>query len=221
MPPVRVSFRRHAEKTRDGSKLTTKGKKDSKRLGENLSKEPTKFYWDVNRTKETAEELDNNKKYTSRKREILHGHKYLTPDVEIKTKADKFLVSVKRILEKAGIVNDNRLMAIWLNGNFPKSIVPKPEVIADRIIKDRFALPNRINKRINHIIVFENITHDIVIAALFQRLSGIKYTKSFKGEFPKELEALTIEISKEGKAIMQFRNYKKDITERLKYILSN
>lgn len=221
MPPIRMSFRRHGEKTRDGSRLTAKGKKDSKILGESLSEDPTKFYWDVNRTKETAEALDKNKKYTSRKKEILQGHKFFTEKPAPKTKTDKFLVSVKRILERAGIVNDYRLIAIWLNGNFPKKIVPKPEVIADRIIKDRFALPNRINQRINHTIVFENITHDVIIAALFQRLSGIKYTKAFKRDFPKELEALTIDISKEGKAIMQFRDYKKDITEILQQILAS
>jgi hypothetical protein len=67
---------------------------------------------------------------------------------------------------------------------------------------------------------FENITHDVVIAALFQRLSGVKYHKRFK-ELPKELESLRIDITKEGKATMAFRDYKEDITKRLNAILSS
>ncbi|HOZ35968.1 MAG TPA: hypothetical protein PLK55_03225, partial [archaeon] len=121
--------------------------------------------------------------------------------------------------EKLG-VKDSIVIKIWLNGHFPKNIVPKPEVIADQIIKGRFKLPNRINKITERTIIFENITHDVVIAALFQRLSGEKYNLRFK-ELPKELEALRIDISKEGKAIMQFRDYKKEITDRLNAILTN
>ena len=120
---------------------------------------------------------------------------------------------------KAGIVNDPLLIKIWLNGHFLK-IIPKPEAMADLIIKDRFKLPKRVNKMTDRTINFENITHDVVIAALFQRLSGVKYHKRFK-ELPKELESLRIDITKEGKATMAFRDYKEDITKRLNAILSS
>lgn len=221
MPPVSISFRRHAQKTKNGKNIIPKGKEDIVKLAR--ESKPAKIYSSTeNRTIETAEILEKltNTEYKLRINKELRGHKYFSGERIKTTKRDNLLTFFKRVSEKLG-VKDSIVIKIWLNGHFPKNIVPKPEVIADQIIKDRFKLPNRVNKMTNRTIIFENITHDIVIAALFQRLSGIKYTKAFKHDFPKELEALTIEISKEGKAIMQFRDYKKDITERLKYILAN
>lgn len=220
MAPVSVSFRRHGQKTKDGKRLTPKGKAATTQLASNLKKQPKIYYSAENRTIETAELLKffTESNYNARLSKTLRGHKYFSGERIKTTKRDNLLTFFKRLSEKIGIT-DKLLIKIWLSGKFPKKIVPKPEVIADEIIKDRFKLPDRVNKMTNRTIIFENITHDVVIAALFQRLSGEKYHSQFK-DLPKELEALRIDISKEGKAVMQFRNYKKEITERLKAILT-
>lgn len=219
MPPVSISFRRHAQKTKDGNNITSMGKKDIKNLSYKIPT-TTKIYSSTeNRTKETAEyiRLFTQTEYNTRVKNILRGHKYFAGK-RIKTnKRDSLLTLFKEIAKRIGIT-DKLLIKIWLSGKFPKKIVPKPEVIADEIIKDRVKVPNRV-KGTTKSIVFENITHDVVIAALFQRLSGKKYHSQFK-DLPKELESLRIDISKDGKAVMQFRNYKKEITERLNAILT-
>lgn len=220
MPPISISFRRHAQKTKDGSKLTNKGKTDTITIAKDMS-ESTKIYSSIeNRTKETSEILKIfiRSEYQTRLKNILRGHKYFSGKRIRTTKKDSLLTYFKEISEKIGI-SDAYIIKIWLSGKFPKKIIPKPEIIADEIIKDRFRVPNRI-KETDKSIIFENITHDVVIAALFQRLSGERYHYQFK-DLPKELESLRIDLNKDGKAIMQFRNYKKDITERLNEILTN
>jgi len=218
MAPVSVSFRRHAQKTKNGSNITSTGKKDIKILSDKLSTTTKLYSSSENRTIETAEylKLFTQSEYNIRVRNILRGHKYFAGKRIKTTKKDNLLTLFKDIARKIGI-NDKLLIKIWLSGKFPKKIVPRPEVIADEIIRDRFRLPNRV-KGTEKSIIFENITHDVVIAALFQRLSGEKYHSQFK-DLPKELESLRIDLTKEGKATMQFRNYKKEITERLKEIL--
>ncbi len=220
MARVTVSFRRHAQKTADGKEITSKGIKDTIRLSRDY-KEPTKIYYSPeNRTKKTAELLEAliPTDYAIRAKNILRGHKYFSGRRIKETKRDNFLTLFRDIAKRIGIT-DELLIKIWLNDKFPKKIIPRPEVMADEILKDRFKLPNRINKIGNKEIIFENITHDVIIAALFQRLSGEKYCHQFV-ELPGELEFLKVDVSKEGKATMQFRNYKKDVTERLKDILS-
>jgi len=219
MAPVSVSFRRHAQKTRDGSNITSTGKKDIKQLSNELTTTTKIYSSSVNRAIETAEflKLFTQTEYTVRVRNILRGHKYFAGRRIKTTKRDCFLTLFKDIANKIGIP-DKLLIKIWLSGKFPNRIIPKPEIIADEILRDRFRLPNRV-KGTEKSITFENVTHDIVIAALFQRLSGEKYHSQFK-DLPKELESLKIDLSKEGKAIMQFRGYKKDITDRLKKILN-
>ena len=219
MPPVKISFRRHAHKTPDGSTLTKKGKKVTSIFSQGI-KEPVKIYYsDIERTKLTAEILKvcSHSDYVTRSQNILRGHRYFSGERIKSTKKDTFLTFFKDVAVKMG-VTDKFLIKVWLNGYFPKKIIPKPEVLADLIIKDRFRLPLRVNKRIDNTIVFENITHDVVIAALFQRLSGVKYHSQFI-ELPKELESLRIDINKDGKAIMCFRSYKADITKRLDQII--
>ena len=220
MPPVSISFRRHAHKTADGSTLTKRGKTATSLCSQNI-KEPTKIYAsNIERTKLTADILKicSRSEYTTRVREILRGHKYFAGERIKTTKKDNFLTFFKEVAIKIG-VSDDVLIKLWLNGHFPKKIMPKPEVLSDAIIKERFRLPLRVNKKIDHTIVFENITHDVVIAALFQRLTGVKYHSQFM-ELPKELESLKVRIDQKGKAILTFRNYKKDITERLNKILN-
>lgn len=220
MPPVKIAFRRHAQKTASGKHITRKGKEDTAKLAKRSK--PAKLYSSTeNRTIETAEILrkQTNSKYNLRLSEKLRGHKYFAGKRIKKTKKDNLLTFFKDVAGKVG-VKDTLLIRIWLNGHFPKAIVPKPEVMADQIIKERVRLPKRVNQMTNQTIYFENITHDVVIAALFQRLSGVKYHSKFK-VLPRELEALKINISKDGKAIMSFRDYKKDITKRLIGILSS
>jgi hypothetical protein len=219
MPPVGISFRRHAQKTNNGKNITEKGKDDTIKLAREYK--PAKIYSSTeNRTIETAKILEKltNTEYKLRIIKELRGHKYFSGEIIRNNKRDNLLTFFKRVSEKLG-VKDSLVIKIWLNGQFPKKIVPKPEVIADQIIKDRFKLPNRVNKITERTILFENITHDVVIAALFQRLAAEKYYKRFK-ELPKELEALRIDITKESKATMTFRDYKKEITERLNAILT-
>ncbi len=228
MPPVGITFRRHAQKTiPSGRRITKRGRKAIRNLAENIVKEnpgykPKIFTSTENRTIETAEILKRSTKtkYTLRENKGLRGHEYFAGERIKTTKKDNLLTFCKNTLVKAGIVNDPLLIKIWLNGHFPKKIIPKPEAMADLIIKDRFKLPKRVTKMTDRTINFENITHDVVIAALFQRLSGVKYHKRFK-ELPKELESLRIDITKEGKATMAFRDYKEDITKRLNAILSS
>lgn len=220
-PPVSVSFRRHSIKTKFGQQITAGGKKATKKLAKRIPKN-TKFYTSPEiRTVQTADILKaaTNTKYNLRVKSILNGHKYFSGRRIKTTKKDSLLTLFKDIANKAG-VTDTALVKVWLKGNFPKKIVPKPEVIADEIIKDRFKLPNRVNRMTSNHIVFENITHDVVISAIFQRLSEEMYTSRFKS-LPTELESLTINISKEGRAIMRYRAYKKDVTQKLKEILKS
>ena len=154
MAPVSVSFRRHAQKTRNGHSITSNGKKDVKDLSNKLSTTTKLYSSPENRTIETAEylKLFTHSEYNIRVRNILRGHKYFAVKRIKTTKKDNFLTLFKDLAKKIGI-NDKLLIKVWLSGKVPKKIVPRPEVIADEIIRDRFRLPNRVKNTEKSIIL--------------------------------------------------------------------
>jgi len=213
--PVKVNFRRHAEKTKSTKTLTIKGKKDAKILGQSLPKKPTKFYYDVLRNEETArlmqEGLNSKKPYALRQRNILEGHHSFSGSQKI-----SFLLL--SFAKKCGIT-EKKLIKLWLDNKIPRNLIPNPRKVADDIIRDRFKLFLKVNEGLGKKeIVFENLTHDVVMSAIIQRLTCLKYTRMF-GELPGDLESVTISISKGGIAKLKFREQEFDVTEKLNLIL--
>lgn len=122
------------------------------------------------------------------------------------------------MIERFG--SEEAVIRRWLDGNIPSKVIEKPKLLADRIIKKRFGLGQRIAEKGTKDKILENVSHAWTVEAVFERLTGQRFDKMSPGTYAREMEGLSVTHYKNGKAILRYRKKSFDITERLKKILA-
>lgn len=226
------SFRRHTTKNKDGN-ATKYGYKEAKKLGKELPIGTVlKSY--VSNIKEdrcfkTLEAME--KGFKSTMGVVATGKQPIRGTLgELKILKNK--LKVYELLKKIG--TENKFLEKWYSNKIPKSIMLKPNEVADIIIKDRLAHVIRfINLKSKGYsgkledlpkIHLENITHDFIVGALFQRLTGKKLKDYNVNLKIKARENINLDYykSKAGiRVFLTFRKNKFDVTKKLNEILKN
>lgn len=204
--------------------LTPRGKKAAFFKGTKLPKDYglKVYYSSADRAKQTARLLRQG--YLAAGGE---AHKFRKPAGEYarRTELDEpdYLVRhyaflLKRLTELKG--NEALLVREWIDGKLAAAGIPPAKELADNLIRKRFGLTEEVTRKgiVNKQLI--NVSHDWVIAPVFERLTGQKFTSLGKG-LTKPLEGMAMYHTADGRAILEYRKKKFDVTARLRKILAN
>ena len=111
---------------------------------------------------------------------------------------------------------------LWLDGKVPADVVLPPKICADRIIKRKLKLAQKIVKKGKTKIVLENISHQENMQAVIERLTGRNSEDYLHGKPIMPLEKLTFKFDSAApeKVTMLFRGIGIDVTERFWKVLT-
>ncbi len=127
--------------------------------------------------------------------------------------------------------NDKAVLRQWLDGKLDPKIIEKPKKVADAIIRKRFGLGKRLVERglggLGKVpikeaadkIILRNVTHQWIVEAVLERLTGMKYTQFGLGTAIRENESLSV-IHYSGKTMLKYRGKTIDVTKRFNEILA-
>jgi len=226
-----VSIRRHTNKDKVGN-ATKYGLKKARELGKSIPKgQVLKGYSSsVERCIDTLTNLEKGFK--------INGKSAIGKQpVRASLREENVFRDVNKVRELFAQMggDERKFMKLWYEGKIPKEYMVTPPELADIIVKDRFAYilrfidlksKNKIGKLDNlpqlHI---ENITHDLRVGALFERLTGKNLQVYSKQLIIKPRESIDFDIymqkNKKLKIILNFRNNKFDVTNKINEILSS
>lgn len=140
----------------------------------------------------------------------------------------------KALSEEVYLINKNKLavqvkdynllLKQWLDGKLPKGAIKSPDFVFKNIFQKVILPEIRLVEiyRKGKPIYFPDITHDLIVALLFEKLTGIKYYSKFKN-YPQPLEGTKLLIypkkrnikNDKTKVILIFRKEKYDVTNRI------
>ena len=125
----------------------------------------------------------------------------------------KDMPAVERLEERLG---EEVALRRWLDGKLSTKIIDKPKMVADRIIKKRIALGKIVFELGGKNKLLRNVSHSWIVEAVFERLTGRKFNlTSPKGKMSRPTEGLTVYFTKKGKAILEYRKKRYDVTANL------
>jgi len=122
------------------------------------------------------------------------------------------------------------LLRRWLDGKVPRSIMDPYEEVADKIIRERFGLGQRLARMGRRDLLLHNVTHGYIVEAVFTRLTGRRFENTRAPKPPpasahkgpsmvRETEGLKITHYKNGRAVLRYRGRSYEVTTKLKQIL--
>ena len=126
--------------------------------------------------------------------------------------------------------NDRVVLRRWLDGELDPKIIGNSKKLADAVIRKRFGLGKRLVERglggLGRVpvkeaadkIILRNVTHQWLVEAVLERLTGMKYTQFGRGTAIRENESLSIIHSPE-KTMLKYRGKTIDVTKRFNEIL--
>lgn len=126
--------------------------------------------------------------------------------------------------------NGTKFLQHWLDGKIPKAWMRSPDYVADLIIKDRIAhivrfIDLKAKGKLGKLedlpeLHIENLSSDMMISSVFQRLTGEKLIKYANFVKPRESVDFYFDKTKSGvKVFLNFREKKFDVTKKLNEIL--
>ncbi|MBI2530418.1 MAG: hypothetical protein HYW05_04730 [Candidatus Diapherotrites archaeon] len=127
--------------------------------------------------------------------------------------------------------NDRVVLRQWLDGKLDPKIIGNPKKLADAIIRKRFGLGKRLVERglgglgrvpvkeAGDKIILRNVTHQWLVEAVLERLTGMKYTEFGRGTAIRENESLSV-IHYLEKTLLKYRGKTIDVTKRFNEILA-
>lgn len=153
-----------------------------------------------------------------------------------KTSVREELWHIKNVPEFTKLIgeheeNDKAVLRRWLDGKLDPKIIGNPKKVADAIIRKRFGLGKRIVERglggLGKVpvkeaadkIILRNVTHQRIVEAVLERLTGMKYTQFGRGTAIRENESLSI-IHYPEKTMLKYRGKTIDVTKRFNKILA-
>ena len=214
--PIKTNLRRHSKKgpkTRTG--LSLEGIRLAQRKGRKLPKDVKVKGYHSGKPRTNASlryefgafRAKGGKTYPeSRKRAYLSSM------------TDAQYAALFPMIKKLG--SEEAVMRRWLDGKLPASTLEKPGPVADRIIKKRFGLGQRIARMGAKNRLLENLSHAWTVEAVFERLTGQRFDKMHPGTYAREMEGLTVTHYKNGKAVLRYRGKSFDVTKKLNKILA-
>lgn len=129
----------------------------------------------------------------------------------------KDMASLDRMIEQAA--NEDQVLRRWLDGKLSTAIIEKPKVVADKVIRKRFGLGQRVARMGGKDRLLENVAHSWLIEAVFERLTGKKFEEMQPGTMVREMEPLVMTHYKNGKTVLRYRGKSFDVTKRFNQIL--
>lgn len=115
--------------------------------------------------------------------------------------------------------NDGEIIKLWVDGKLPADAVVPANEIAEKIIRQRFGLTTKALKKgiIGRQLL--NVTHDYMLVAVFEALTGRKFFRLFKSS-PKPNQRLTTFHTTDGRTILEYNRKRFDVTNKLNSILN-
>jgi|GEM_PF-3418546 len=235
-----VSFRRHTNKNQKGN-ATKIGLKEARKLGTSFKGKVMKGYISPIKEDRCLLTLLHMQKGIKKANGTIATGKQPIRRVLGEGGLIKDSIEVEKFFKKLDMDKKTDKYAIlkfydvWYSGKFPGDYLLKPDKVADLIIKDRIkhalrfidlkskgklgtidALPKNL--------VIENITHDMMVGALFQRLTG-RSLQSSGSVFIEPRENISLDFYKNKntklKIVMTFRNNHLDVTNKITEILNS
>ena len=127
--------------------------------------------------------------------------------------------------------NDKAILRRWLDGKLDPKIIENQKKVADAVIRKRFGLGKRLVERglggfgrtpvkgAADKIILRNVTHQWLVEAVLERLTGMKYTQFGRGTAIRENESLSM-IHYPEKTMLKYRGKTIDVTGRFNEILA-
>jgi hypothetical protein len=215
--PIKVVFTRHAERCdKNKTGLTRSGLSNAKKQGKDraLAGQKVKRYSSYSkRALATAKKAQIGYNLISPGGYKLRARKDITTPVPNRTEWERMV--------REDFKGDKRAATLaWLRGKIPTDVVLMPEVFVKELIRKRVGLGKRIVRIGAKDLVLENFTHQELMLAIFEQLTGQKIDKLKKPLNLKYLESFTITFYKNGRASFRVRDSTYDITKRLSSIIS-
>ena len=219
---VKSIFVRHANAQRGimapgrKTELALTGAKHAVKYGRRLAKEGVQvkhFSGPVNRVRETAAFI----KASSERR---GGKNY--PTIRIRKELRNVVVDKKKwdyYYDEVYKKDNSAAITAWLENKIPSDVRIRPSVAADAAIRGRLGLGARIARKEGHDIILINNTHQDVMAAVFERLTGRTFKELYESKMPKSVEEMPFVFHPNGKVELTFRKQSFDVTTKVNEIL--
>ncbi|MFA5930798.1 MAG: histidine phosphatase family protein [archaeon] len=218
---IKSVFLRHANSRRGEipkgkTEVSLTGAKQIVRYGRTLAStgEKVKHYsGPVKRVRETAA-------FVKLVSGINGGKNY--PVIRIKKELRNVVVDKKKwdyFYDEVFQKNNSAAITAWLENKIPSDVRIPPTIAADAAIKGRLGLAARIARKEGQNLTLMNNTHQDVMAAVFERLTGKTFKELYKGKMPQSVEEMPFVFHTDGKVELVFRKQSFDVTKRVQEIL--